>query len=73
MIFFKCDQNHLRHLWLNFFIFQISGIPKGGCTPLWGLDSDIWLEYDMESHMTHMTRPSVIIGNAALISLEYYP
>ena len=41
--------------------------------PLWRLDSDIWLECDMESHMPDMTRSSVIIGNAALISLEYYP
>ena len=40
---------------------------------LLGLDSDIWLEYDMESRMTDMNRPSVIIGNAALILLEYYP
>ena len=41
--------------------------------PLWGLDSDIWLEWDMESHMTHMTRLSVIISNVALASFEYYP
>ena len=38
-IFCKCYQNYLRHLWLKFFIFQMSGRwfpwhPKGGgCTP----------------------------------------
>ena len=37
-IFCNFYQNYLRHLWLKFFIFQISGRwfpwhPKGGCTP----------------------------------------
>ena len=37
-IFCQCYQNYLRHLWLKFFIFQMSGRwfpwhPKGGCTP----------------------------------------